>query len=59
MKASSAIKKFLEAPGNRSDMVYPKVSVSEIKECKEACSEQEWQDLGVQAAEALGVELET
>ncbi len=59
MKASAAIKKFLEMQGTREDMVYPKVPVTEIKEFKDSCTEAEWQQMGQDAAEAMGVELET
>ena len=58
MKAATAIKRFLDKPGYNPDMIYIKPNMTEIRELKDSCSAQEWQELGRQACEALGVEFE-
>jgi hypothetical protein len=58
MKTANAIRTFMNRPGNRSDMIYSKVTVSELKELKEASTSEEWTDYGRVACEAMGVEHE-
>ena len=54
MKAANALRAFFNRPGLRKDMYYPKCQISEIKEFKEACTQEEWQESGRQACEAMG-----
>ena len=58
MKAATAIKKFMGTQGTNPNMTYPSVSVSEIKELKEATSNEEWIEFGRHACEAMGEEFE-
>lgn len=58
MKATAAIKNFLNTPGIRADLSYEKVQVSEIRELKQVTSAEEWQEFGRQAASLLGEEFE-
>jgi len=54
MKAAAAIIKFIGLPGHNSDMNYHKAPVAEIKNFKQACTPEEWQEFGRQACEAMG-----
>ena len=54
MKSAKAIVSFMNKPGNRSDMDYPRVTLPELKEFKSACSIEEYRTLGKQACEAIG-----
>lgn len=55
MKAATAIGKFMKQPTSGPFGNTPP-SITEIKELKEACTSEEWQEYGKQAAEAMGEE---
>ena len=54
MKAANALRAFFNKPGLREDIPYPPCPVTEIKQFKEACTPEEWQEFGRQACEAMG-----
>lgn len=59
MKAATAIRTFFnDGPVCDKNIFYPKVSVAEIKEFKDACSDTEYRELARQAAELLGEKLD-
>lgn len=54
MKAANALRAFFNKPGCREDMYYLTCPVTEIKQFKESCTVEEWQEFGRQACEAIG-----
>ena len=54
MKTSAAIRRFMNSQGHNPDMTYAPVKVQEIKEFKNACTPEEYADLGKQACTLLG-----
>ena len=58
MKPASAIKKFVGLPGFNPEMTYLPANVTEIKEFKNVCTSDEWDEFGRQACEAMGVEFD-
>ena len=53
LKPASALRKFLQTDCCDTGRMYPPVSVTEIKEFKEACTEGEYAELGQQAIDHL------
>ena len=59
MKASVAIRNFFNSgPVCSAYCSYPPVSVNEIKEFKDSCTFEEYQEYGRQACELIGTEFE-
>lgn len=55
MKTANAIRTFMnDGPCLNPEMSYPKISVTEIKEFKSVCTDEEYHDFGRQACEILG-----
>lgn len=52
LSATMAIKRYLESEPNGAQ-----VTTSELKEFKDSCTPEEWQDFGRVSADNLGVEL--
>ncbi len=53
LKPASALRKFLQTDCCNTGVNYPPVTVTEIKEFKEACKEGEYLELGQQAINHL------
>jgi hypothetical protein len=52
MKAANAIRQFMNQ--GVKEGLYSTVTVSEIKDFKEVCTDQEWQEFGKQACAIMG-----
>jgi len=60
MKAAAAIKEFLNRDDRNIGYLYQrKISVRELKEFREACTDNEFQEFGKQAAELIGEKFES
>ena len=53
LKPASALRKFLQTDCCNTSRVYPPVTVTEIKEFKTACKDDEYAELGQQAINHL------